>query len=57
VEIVHDLAFRLRFLQGLAEPIIGGFFVEPIANRTLAKFKELLEPHTAGERSEDEQQP
>ena len=43
VEIVHDLRFRVPSLGWLAEPIIGGFFVEPIANQTLATFKALLE--------------
>ena len=44
VEIVHDLAFRIPLLAWLAEPIIGGFFIENIASRTLAAFKQLLEP-------------
>ncbi|HEV7867407.1 MAG TPA: SRPBCC family protein [Chthoniobacteraceae bacterium] len=43
VEIVHDLAFRIPGLGWLAEPIIGRFFIEHIANRTLARFKEQLE--------------
>jgi hypothetical protein len=44
VEIVHDLAFRLPWLAWLAEPIIGRFFVHPVASLTLAAFKQLLEP-------------
>jgi ribosome-associated toxin RatA of RatAB toxin-antitoxin module len=43
VEIVHDLAFRIPLLAWLAEPIIGGFFIEHIASQTLATFKDLLE--------------
>ncbi len=43
VEIVHDLAFRLPLLAWLAEPIIGGFFIEHVASQTLATFKQLLE--------------
>jgi len=43
VEIIHDLRFRLPFLSWLAEPIIGGFFISNIANKTLAAFKEHLE--------------
>ncbi len=43
VEIVHHLRFRLPWLGWLAEPIIGGFFIENIANKTLRTFKEHLE--------------
>ena len=43
VEIMHDLIFRVPGLGWLAEPIIGGFFMENIANKTLATFKEHLE--------------
>jgi hypothetical protein len=43
VEIVHDLAFRVPPLAWLAEPIIGGFFIEAVATLTLATFKKLLE--------------
>ncbi len=43
VEIVHDLAFRFRSLAWFAEPIIGGFFIENIAAKTLRVFKEHLE--------------
>ena len=42
VEIVHDLRFRVPFLRWLAEPIIGRFFVESIARKTLHTFQELL---------------
>jgi ribosome-associated toxin RatA of RatAB toxin-antitoxin module len=43
VEIVHRLRFRLPALAWLAEPIIGGFFIEHVAQRTLATFKAHLE--------------
>jgi len=43
VEIVHDLRFRLPVLAWLAEPVIGGFFIEHIAALTLATFKRLVE--------------
>jgi len=43
VEIIHDLNFRIPLLAWLAEPIIGGFFIGHIANKTLAVFKEHLE--------------
>ncbi len=43
VEIVHDLRFRIPPLAWLAEPIIGGFFIEHIAGQTLATFKSQLE--------------
>lgn len=43
VEIVHDLRFRVPPLAWLAEPIIGGFFIEHIAGLTLATFKEIVE--------------
>ena len=43
VEIVHDLRFRVPLLGWLAEPIIGGFFIEHVAGKTLATFKQILE--------------
>ena len=43
VEIVHRLKFRIPALAWLAEPIIGGFFIEHIAARTLAEFKAHFE--------------
>ena len=43
VEIVHDLKFRLPWLGWLAEPIIGRFFIDHVAQRTLGAFKRLLE--------------
>jgi ribosome-associated toxin RatA of RatAB toxin-antitoxin module len=43
VTILHDLHFRIPVLAPLAEPIIGGFFIGPIASRTLAHMKAHLE--------------
>ena len=43
VRIIHDLNFRIPALAWLAEPIIGGFFIENIANKTLRTFKTHLE--------------
>lgn len=43
VEIVHDLRFRIRGLGWLVEPIIGGFFIENVAQQTLRTFKQLIE--------------
>lgn len=43
VSIIHDLKFRVRFLAPLAEYIIGTHFIDPVARKTLATFKELLE--------------
>lgn len=43
VRIVHDLNFRIPALAFLAEPVIGGFFIENIANKTLRAFKAHLE--------------
>ena len=43
VEILHDLRFRFPLLAPLADKIIGGFFIDNIANKTLRRFKEHLE--------------
>jgi ribosome-associated toxin RatA of RatAB toxin-antitoxin module len=43
VEIVHDLIFRVRPLRWIAEPIIGRFFIENIAGKTLQTFKQIVE--------------
>ena len=43
VTILHDLHFRIPALAFVAEPIIGGFFVGPVASRTLACMKAHLE--------------
>jgi ribosome-associated toxin RatA of RatAB toxin-antitoxin module len=49
VEIVHDLRFRIPPLAWLAEPIIGGYFIDHIAHLTLATFKQQLESVSEGE--------
>jgi len=43
VEIVHDMSFRVPILAWLAEPIIGRFFIENVANKTLSTFKQYFE--------------
>jgi ribosome-associated toxin RatA of RatAB toxin-antitoxin module len=43
VEIVHDLAFRVASLAPLAELIIGGVFINHIANQTLRHMKAYVE--------------
>lgn len=43
VEIVHDLRFRIRWLAPLAEKIIGGWFVHPVASKTLRCMKAYVE--------------
>ncbi|MGC1481101.1 MAG: hypothetical protein WA771_11395, partial [Chthoniobacterales bacterium] len=43
VNIVHVLKFRIPALARVAEPIIGGFFIDNIAHKTLATFKSHLE--------------
>jgi ribosome-associated toxin RatA of RatAB toxin-antitoxin module len=43
VEIVHDLKFRWPFLAPVAELVIGRFFIENIASKTLRCMKEHLE--------------
>ncbi len=53
VEIVHDLRFRIPALAWLAEPIIGGFFIDHIAAQTLATFKALLEEGSAEDTEND----
>jgi ribosome-associated toxin RatA of RatAB toxin-antitoxin module len=52
VEIVHDLRFRVRSLQPIADAVVGGFFIENIATKTLRCMKAHLE---ANERAEMEQ--
>jgi ribosome-associated toxin RatA of RatAB toxin-antitoxin module len=49
VEIVHDLQFRVRPLAWLAEPIIGRFFIDHVARRTLRSFKSHFESDGAAE--------
>jgi ribosome-associated toxin RatA of RatAB toxin-antitoxin module len=43
VEISHDLKFRIRALAPIAEAIIGKFFIQNIANKTLHCMKAYLE--------------
>jgi ribosome-associated toxin RatA of RatAB toxin-antitoxin module len=43
VEITHNLKFRIPMLAWIVEPIVGGFFIENIAAKTLKTFKEILE--------------
>lgn len=56
VEIRHHLNFRIPTLAWLVEPIIGGFFIENIANKTLHTFKELLERETSTVAAKREEQ-
>ena len=43
VEILHELRFRFRALAWLMEPVLRFGFIEPVARKTLARFKVLLE--------------
>jgi hypothetical protein len=43
VEIRHDMKFRIPALAPLAEPIIGGFFIHHVANKTLRHMKAYVE--------------
>jgi hypothetical protein len=43
VQIIHDMRFRVPALAPLADRIIGGFFIENIANKTLRCMKLYLE--------------
>ena len=43
VEIVHDLNFRVPALAPLADLIIGKFFIDAVAARTLRCMKDYLE--------------
>jgi ribosome-associated toxin RatA of RatAB toxin-antitoxin module len=43
VEILHDLKFRVPPLAPIADKIIGEFFIQNIANKTLQRMKEYLE--------------
>lgn len=43
VEILHDLNFRVPALAPVADKIIGEFFIQNIANKTLACMKKYLE--------------
>lgn len=48
ITLAHELAFRWPVLAPIAEPIIGGFFIDHIAGRTLRTFKVLLEQEVQG---------
>jgi hypothetical protein len=43
VRIVHVLRFRIPALAAIADRIIGGFFIDDIAHKTLSAFKAHLE--------------
>lgn len=43
VTIRHDLNFRVPALAPVAEAVIGGFFIDAIAPRTLECFRRLAE--------------
>lgn len=43
ITLRHDLEFRWPLLAPVAVPVIGGFFIGHIANRTLSTFKDYLE--------------
>jgi ribosome-associated toxin RatA of RatAB toxin-antitoxin module len=43
VRIVHELSFRMAPLAPVAEPIIGGFFINYIATQTLQYMKAHVE--------------
>jgi ribosome-associated toxin RatA of RatAB toxin-antitoxin module len=43
VQIVHDLSFRVPPLAPIAEPIIGGFFINYVATQTLRHMKVHVE--------------
>jgi ribosome-associated toxin RatA of RatAB toxin-antitoxin module len=43
VQIVHDLSFRVPPLAPIAEPIIGGFFINYVATQTLQHMKVHVE--------------
>jgi ribosome-associated toxin RatA of RatAB toxin-antitoxin module len=48
VKIVHELRFRIPPLAPLADAIIGGFFIDHIANKTLRCMKAHLEGQQRG---------
>jgi ribosome-associated toxin RatA of RatAB toxin-antitoxin module len=57
VEIMHELRFRIPALAPIAEPIIGGFFIRHVANKTLREMKKHVEekignPNLEAEKSE-----
>jgi ribosome-associated toxin RatA of RatAB toxin-antitoxin module len=46
VTISHDLRFRIPPLAPIVDPIIGDFFIYPVANKTLHCMKAYLESRT-----------
>ncbi len=46
VEIAHSLRFRVRALAPVAETIIGKFFIQHVANKTLQGMKAYIEGQT-----------
>jgi ribosome-associated toxin RatA of RatAB toxin-antitoxin module len=43
VTISHDLRFRIPALSPIVDPIIGGFFIYNVANKTLCCMKAYVE--------------
>jgi ribosome-associated toxin RatA of RatAB toxin-antitoxin module len=43
VAISHDLTFRIRALAAIVDPIIGDFFIHPVASKTLRCMKAYVE--------------
>ena len=43
VEIHHQLRFRIPLIRFFMEPLLQHGFIEPVATKTLATFKRLLE--------------
>lgn len=43
VEIEHQLRFRVPYLRAVAEPIIGRYFIDYVASRTLKYMKAYVE--------------
>ena len=48
VSITHELKFRMPLLAPLAEPVIASGFIAPVARKTLATFKGILESEARG---------
>jgi ribosome-associated toxin RatA of RatAB toxin-antitoxin module len=46
VEIHHELRFRIPVVGFLMEPLLQHGFIEPVAKKTLATFKRLLEANS-----------
>ena len=43
VEIMHEMDFRIPLLAPIMEPVIGGFFIGNVANKTLRCMKKYVE--------------